>query len=404
MNLRQLLTDLRLFPWKSTALKLGERFREDRLSLTASSLTFTTTIALVPFFTVVLAIFTAFPMFNQVQGALQTWLVQSLIPDAIARQVLGYLTQFAGKASRLGTAGLAALFVTAFALILTIDRTLNSIWRVRRPRPLAQRVLIYWAVMTLGPLLLGASLSISSYVLSGSRGLVGAMPGGMRIGLDLFEFLLLSAGLAALYRYVPNTHVRTRHAWIGALFAATGIVLAKKLVTIYFGVVPTYSIVYGVFATLPILLVWIYVAWVVILLGAVIAAYLPSLLIAGGRDGGGPGWQFQLALEVLQQLNVARAGVRRGLSLSELAQQLRLDPLQLEPVLETLVSLDWVGRINEFEDEERTRYLLLADPESTALEPLLRNLLLTESAATAALWKTSRLSAISLQDVVAESS
>ncbi|MBC7470612.1 MAG: YihY family inner membrane protein, partial [Ramlibacter sp.] len=152
MNLRQLLTDLRLFPWKSTALKLGERFREDRLSLTASSLTFTTTIALVPFFTVALAIFTAFPMFNQVQGALQTWLVQSLIPDAIARQVLGYLTQFAGKASRLGTAGLAALFVTAFALILTIDRTLNSIWRVRRPRPLAQRVLIYWAVMTLGPL------------------------------------------------------------------------------------------------------------------------------------------------------------------------------------------------------------------------------------------------------------
>ncbi|MBC7468626.1 MAG: YihY family inner membrane protein, partial [Ramlibacter sp.] len=342
--------------------------------------------------------------FNQVQGALQTWLVQSLIPDAIARQVLGYLTQFAGKASRLGTAGLAALFVTAFALILTIDRTLNSIWRVRRPRPLAQRVLIYWAVMTLGPLLLGASLSISSYVLSGSRGLVGAMPGGMRIGLDLFEFLLLSAGLAALYRYVPNTHVRTRHAWAGALFAATGIVLAKKLVTIYFGVVPTYSIVYGVFATLPILLVWIYVAWVVILLGAVVAAYLPSLLIGGGRDGGGPGWQFQLALEVLQQLNVARAGVRRGLSLSELAQQLRLDPLQLEPVLETLVSLDWVGRINEFEDEERTRYLLLADPESTALEPLLRNLLLTESAATAALWKTSRLSAISLQDVVAESS
>lgn len=400
MNLRQLLTDLRLFPWKSTALKLGERFREDRLSLTASSLTFTTTIALVPFFTLALAIFTAFPMFNQVQGALQTWLVQSLIPDAIARQVLGYLTQFAGKASRLGTAGLAALVLTAFALILTIDRTLNSIWRVRRPRPLAQRVLIYWAVMTLGPLLLGASLSISSYVVSASRGLVGAMPGGMRIGLDLFEFLLLSAGLAALYRYVPNTHVRTRHAWAGALFAATGIVLAKKLVTLYFGVVPTYSMVYGVFATLPILLVWIYVAWVVVLLGAVIAAYLPSLLIGGGRDGAGAGWQFQLALEVLQQLHQARATARHGLSLPELARQLRVDPLQLEPLLELLVGLDWVGRVNEVEDDERTRYLLLADPGSTALEPLLRNLLLAPSEAMAALWRASRLSAVSLKDVV----
>lgn len=400
MNLRQLLTDLRLFPWQSTALKLGERFREDRLSLTASSLTFTTTIALVPFFTVALAIFTAFPMFNQVQGALQTWLVQSLIPDAIARQVLGYLTQFAGKASRLGTAGLVVLVVTAFALILTIDRTLNSIWRVRRPRPLAQRVLIYWAVMTLGPLLLGASLSISSYVVSASRGLVGAMPGSLRIGLDLFEFLLLSAGLAALYRYVPNTHVRTRHAWAGALFAAAGIVVAKKLVTLYFGVVPTYSMVYGVFATLPILLVWIYVAWVVVLLGAVIAAYLPSLLVGGGRDPRGPGWQFQIALEVLQQLQRARATVRRGLSLPELAQQLHLDPLQLEPVLETLVGLDWIGRVNEVEDDERTRYLLLADPGSTALEPLLRQLLLAESEATAGLWRASRLSAVALKDVV----
>src|SRR6478735_1521141 len=181
MNLRQFATDLRRFPWKSTALKLAERFREDRLGLTASSLTFTTIIALVPLFTVALAVFTAFPMFSKVQGALQAWLVQSLVPDAIARQVLGYLTQFAGKASRLGTAGLLALVFSAFALILTIDKTLNSIWRVRRPRPLARRVLIYWTVMTLGPLLLGASLSISSYVLSASRGLVGAMPGSVRV-------------------------------------------------------------------------------------------------------------------------------------------------------------------------------------------------------------------------------
>ena len=400
MTLRQLLTDLRHFPWASTALKLAERFREDRLSLTASSLTFTTTIAMVPFFTVALAVFTAFPMFSKVQGALQAWLIQSVVPDAIARQVLGYLTQFASKASRLGTAGLAALVVSAFALILTIDKTLNNIWRVRRPRPLARRVLIYWTVMTLGPLLLGASLSISSYLISASRGLVGAMPGSLRVGLDLLEFALLAAGLAALYRYVPHTHVRRRHAWAGAVFAATGIELAKKLVTLYFGMVPTYSMVYGVFATLPILLVWIYVAWLVVLLGAVIAAYLPVLLIGGGRDSGAPGWQFQLALEVLQQLNRARSSQRHGVSLPELARQLRLDPLQLEPVLEILVLLDWVGRINEIEDEEDTRYILLADPHATALEPLMRQLLLSDSDAAAKLWQAGQLSAVSLKDVV----
>ena len=400
MNLRQLLTDLRHFPWQPTALKLAERFREDRLGLTASSLTFTTTIALVPFLTVALAIFTAFPMFNQVQGALQAWLVQSLIPDTISRQVLGYLTQFSGKASRLGTAGLAALVITAFALIVTIDRTLNSIWRVRRPRPLAQRVLVYWAVMTLGPLLLGASVSITSYVASASRGAVGAMPGSVRVALDIVEFMLLSAGLAALYRYVPHTHVRRSHAWAGALFAAVGIVLAKKLVTVYIGAVPTYSVVYGAFATLPILLVWIYVAWVVVLLGAVIAAYLPSLMLGGGRSGGGPGWLFEIALEVLQELHSARSRPRRGMSMLELAQGLNLDPLQLEPVLQTLVSLDWIGRVNEIEDEQDTRYLLIADPQTTPLEPLLRELLLPESAATAKLWQAGPLSSLSLKQVL----
>lgn len=400
MNLRQLLTDLRGFPWKPTAMKLGERFREDRLSLTASSLTFTTTIALVPFFTVALAIFTAFPMFNQVQGALQAWLVQSLIPDTISRQVLGYLTQFSGKASRLGTAGLAALAITAFALIVTIDRTLNSIWRVRRPRPLAQRVLVYWAVITLGPLLLGASVSITSYIVSASRGVVGAMPGSVRLALDIVEFMLLSAGLAALYRYVPHTHVRRSHAWAGALFAATGIVLAKKLVTAYIGAVPTYSVVYGAFATLPILLVWIYVAWVVVLLGAVIAAYLPSLMLGGGRSGGGHGWQFGIALEVLQELSRARSRPRRGMSVLELAQGLNLDPLQLEPVLQILVALDWIGRVNEIEDEQDTRYLLIADPQTTPLEPLLRELLLPDSAVTTRLWQAGPLSSLSLNQVL----
>lgn len=399
-SLQQLLTDLSHFPWRDTAITLRQRFREDHMGLTASSLTFTTSIALVPFFTVALAIFTAFPMFSKLQGALQAWLVNSLIPDNISRQVLGYLTQFAKQANKLGVAGLAVLLGTAIALILTIDRTLNGIWRVKKPRPLAQRVLIYWAAITLGPLVLGASLAVTSYVVSASRGMVGSLPDGLRFLLDVLQFFLLAGGVAALYRYVPNTFVRWAHAWAGGLFVAAGIELAKKALSFYLSSVPTYSLVYGAFATVPILLVWIYLAWVIVLLGAVIAAYLPSLMAGVARRGSTHGWQFQLAVELLQQLHKARGTARLGLAASQLAQALQVDVLQLEPVLETLMALDWIGRLTGPDDAHEARYLLLADPASTALAPLMTQLLLSQDAAMQNLWKNGHLSAIRLHDVL----
>jgi membrane protein len=400
MNVAQLLAELPRFPWLSTARTLRERVREDRLGLTASSLTFTTTIALVPMFTVALAVFTAFPMFSKMQGALQQWLVQSLVPDAIARQVLGYLTQFSGKASRLGAVGFTVLFFSALALVLTIDRTLNNIWRVRRPRPLAQRVLVYWAVMTLGPVLLAASISFTSYALYASRGLVSGIPGAVQFVIDVLEFVLLAASLACLYHYVPNTPVRRSHALAGGVFAALGIEVAKRLLAWYLGAVPTLSVVYGAFATVPILLVWIYVAWLVVLLGAVFAAHLPSLLGATRRTATSHGWQFQLALEVLQQLHRVRTSARRGLGVDELVAAIGVDPLQLEPVLETLVQLDWIGRLNEVDDQVATRYVLLADLHSTSLEPLLRHLLLPRTDASARLWGNGAWTSLYLKDVV----
>jgi membrane protein len=222
----------------------------------------------------------------------------------------------------------------------------------------------------------------------------------VRFLFDLLEFFLLAGGMAALYHYVPNTPVKWGHAWVGGLFVSVGIELAKRLLSLYLGLMPTYSAVYGAFATLPILLIWIYVAWVIVLLGAVIAAYLPALLTGIARRGGGHGWQFQLALETLQQLHRARPSARRGMSAPQLAQTLQVEPLQLEPVLETLVELDWIGRLNEAEDQEETRYILLADVESTALEPLMRHLLLPHTEATARLWQTSQMSGIYLRDVV----
>src|SRR5690349_9542757 len=169
----ELLGTLQHWPWRDTLRTLRQRFREDRLGLTASSLTFTTLISLVPLVTVMLALFTAFPMFAKFQDALQKYFLQALVPDTIARPVLGALTQFASKANRLGTVGLVLLVLTAIMLMLTIDRTLNSIWRVRTSRPIAQRVLVYWAAATLGPLVLGLSLSLTSYALSASQGIFG---------------------------------------------------------------------------------------------------------------------------------------------------------------------------------------------------------------------------------------
>ncbi|TNF61898.1 MAG: YihY family inner membrane protein [Burkholderiales bacterium] len=390
--MREFWRDLLHFPWRNTALTLRERFREDRLGVTASSLTFTTLISLVPLFTVALAVFSAFPMFDRLQDTLQNWLVRSMVPENIARPVLEYLTQFASKAGQMGWTGALVFLVTALALILTIDRKLNDIWRVRRSRGLTQRVLVYWAVLTLGPLALALSLTFSTFLLGASRGMVDEVRGTTQALLQVLQFGVVTAGVAALYRYVPNTFVRWPHALLGGLFVATGFELGKKLLAWYLAEVPTYSVVYGTFATLPILLVWIYLAWVIVLLGAVVAAYLPSLLSGIARRGDTPGWNFQLALEVVGELRRSAAGEQRGLSLDELAQRLRVDPLQLEEATGTLVAMDWVGRLDEVDG----RFVLLVDVVATPLAPLAERLLLARRSSTQAFWLASGWSVLTL--------
>lgn len=394
---------LKTFPWASTARTLRQRFREDRLGQTAGSLTFTTTIALVPLVTVVLAVLTVFPMFGDFQTVLQRRLVESLVPDNISRQVLGYLTLFASKASRLGAAGVTALVLSAIALIVTIDRTLNAIWRVRKRRPFAQRVLLYWTTLTLGPLLMAASVVTMSQVMAVSRGFA---PGGwvhLRGLLNGIEFLLLAWAVSALYKYVPYTQVRWRHAWLGGLWVASATEVARNVLTFYFGKMTTFSVVYGAFATVPILLVWIYMAWSIVLIGAVLVANLPSLLSGISRDGRSVGWRFQLALEVLQRLNTARHANTHGLSLLQLCEVLKLDPLQLEEVLSTLVDLDWIARLSELTTSpnhmaDEARFVLLADPHQTPLVPLMERLLLVRSVESQGLWM--RWQDLRLRDVL----
>ena len=397
-QLASLLETLRNWPWYATLRTLLQRFREDRLGLTAGSLTFTTLIALVPLFTVMLAVFTAFPMFANVQADLERYFLNSLVPDNLARPVQRALTDFAGKARSNGTAGFKLLLVTALALMLTIDRTLNAIWRVRRKRPFAQRVLVYWAAVTLGPLALGMSLSLTSYALSAPRGLVTVLPGGVAFALNALQFMLLAAAMAGLFHYVPNVSVRWRHAWAGGLFVAVAFEGTQKALVWYVAKVPTYSAVYGAFATTPILLLWIYLGWVIVLLGAVIAAYAPSLQMRVSTMAPTAGWRFELALTVLNRLDAARRAGRHGLSLAAMAESLRADPLQLEPVVELLTELDWVSRLDEGGD---ARHVLLCDPAVTPLAPLIDRTLLERRAASAAFRAAADLDRLTLADALA---
>jgi membrane protein len=364
-------------PWGQTLRTLAQRFREDRLGLSAGSLTFTTLISLVPLLTVMLAVFSAFPMFSAFQVALQKYFLQSLVPDHIARPVLAALTQFSSKASRLGTVGLVAFLFSALALMLTIDRTLGGIWRVDKPRPLGRRLLVYWALATLGPLILGGSLALTSVAISASRGWLGASPVWSELlgsASTAMVFVLFTLGSGFLFYYLPNTQVRWRHALMGGLFVALALEVVKRALGWYLKSVPTYSVVFGAFATVPIFLVWLYLVWVIVLLGAVIAAYAPSLEMRVVRHEEHPGYRFSLAVAMLSRLYGARGTEARGCRPSELARALKTDPLQIQTVVQALQGMNWVGQLSE---EGEPRLVLLCDPLQTGAAPLMAQFLMT---------------------------
>ncbi|MDQ6685650.1 MAG: YihY family inner membrane protein [Pseudomonadota bacterium] len=397
-SLRQTLAEtLTGGDWLPTFLVLVRRFREDRLALTAGSLTFTTVISVVPLATVMLALFSAFPMFAALQESLQKYLQQTLLPDAVARPILALVTQFSSRASRLGIVGLIALVFSALAMMLTIDRALNSIWRVRKRRPIAQRVLIYWAALTLGPLLFGVSLAATSFALSASNGILGNMPRGSGALVSLVEFVVESVGIASLFHYVPNVYVRWRHAMAGGIFVATGLYVLKHALTFYLSSVPTYSVVYGAFAALPIFLVWIFISWIIVLLGAVIAAYAPMLGTQMSRLAEVPGTDFRVALLLMAVLARAKASGQRGLGAEELALTMGTDPLQIDPVLDGLIELDWVGRLDE---EGARRYVLLCDPAKTPAEPLISRFLIEPAPDLGGLWRRAGFGAMTVAQIL----
>jgi membrane protein len=164
--------------------------------------------------------------------------------------------------------------------------------------------------------------------------------------------------------------------------------------------VPTYSVVYGAFATVPILLVWIYVAWIIVLMGAVIAAYLPSLLAGVARRASAHGWRFQLALELLQLLESTRRSMPRGQLATDVAQTLSVDLLELERSIESLIRLQWIGQLADTDEDNEPRYVLLVDPDQTPLEPLVNELLLDKTESTHKLYASAGWAKTRLRDVL----
>jgi membrane protein len=322
------------------------RLDEERLPQVAGSLTFTAVLALVPMLTIAFAIFTTFPLFNTFRTSLEAYFIKSLMPKGIANTILGYLGQFSAKATRLSAFGAVALIVTAVAMMLMIDRAFNHIWRVKASRPFAQRIVVYWAVVTLGPLLIGVSISVTSYLFTATNDVVGYVPLLGAVIYTLVSILLTMIAFTLLYMAVPNRFVDWRDAAWGGLVAAIAFEIAKRIFVVFVAKFPTYTVIYGALAAVPIFLVWIYVSWLVVLLGAVFAAALPIVKYERWWHLPAPGSAFVDAMEVLKVLYQARDnGTNAGVDSATIRAATRLGFEEMEALLEKMLADGWVARI-----------------------------------------------------------
>jgi membrane protein len=344
------------------------RFGQDHCLQIASSLTFTTLLALVPLVTIMLTLMSAFPVFSGLTEHIHEFLLANMLPDKAGQVVSGYIEQFTGRAGRLTALGTAFLAVTAFMMMFTMERAFNSIWRVSRPRPVAQRILVYWAALTLGPVLIGASLSITSYLVGASLGLTRGTPIAGTAILWLVPFVLTWAAFTLLYFVVPNRAVKPRHALIGGLVAAFVFELMKRSFAVFIAQIPTYTLVYGAFAVIPIFLLWIYFSWVVIVIGALITALAPDFAVlrdTAARHTAG----FPDALATLVVL--ARAQQGPGLlDLRSIARAASLTVDQADQLLERMAAKGWVARSGA------ERYAMVCDKEKLLVGDVYREFVL----------------------------
>ncbi len=253
---------------------VAKRFVEDRCLMVAGSLTYTSLLALVPLFTVTLVLTSHIPFIRDFILAVKVFALKNLVPDVGGRLVTVYMEQFSQNAAKLTVIGLLIIIGTAVALMFTIDTAFNDIWRAKRRRSWWKRLTGYLAVLAIGPLMIGASLTLTSYMVHWSRKLDRVLPFLDDGLLKLAPFVLTTLALAIAYRVMPARHVPTRHALGGALVAALLFEIVKYLFVVFIVRVPMYSLVYGAFASVPIFLLWLFCCWMVALLGAEVAATL----------------------------------------------------------------------------------------------------------------------------------
>jgi len=199
---------------------IWSRLGQEKIVQLASSLTFTTVLAIVPLLAVVLSLFTAFPLFKEYSDALQDFMINSLMPPAISDNIMKYLNEFANQASRLTAIGGGFLVLTVMVLIMSVESALNNIWHVKRQRPISQRFLVYWALISVGPILTGASLWTTGFLARESLGLVDNIPALVELPLRFIPFILTGIGFAAIYAIVPNCKVKGRDALTGGFITA----------------------------------------------------------------------------------------------------------------------------------------------------------------------------------------
>lgn len=326
----------------SFARFLMRRMSDARLTQVAGSLTFTTLLALVPLLTIGLTVISAFPMFEDYSTRFKLMLLSTLVPEFAGKVFTIYMRQFADNAARLTTAGIAMLGVTAIMMMMTVERTFNSIWQVKKARPLLSQVMVYWTVLTLGPLILGVGLGGWSWLFKAYS---------FKRNLPFLAVLLQTVGmvglstilLALLYRIVPARFVPMRQALAGALVTSLLLILLKVWFGIYIVELGTYQTVYGAFAILPIFLLWVYLQWLLVLAGAVLTASLSYWENQAWRRPPAPPRRFVDAIEVLLLLDKAQ-DEGTALSLPALRQFIPVGFDELGFVLDRLVEAGLVER------------------------------------------------------------
>ncbi|KTC87121.1 YihY family inner membrane protein [Legionella brunensis] len=276
-----------------------EHFIKDDCTYRASALAFTSLLAVVPLMSVGLALLSSFPVFQNLSGPVQDFIFENFVP-ATGKIIQDYLQQFSAQVSKLSIWGVAFLFVTALLVMVTIEKAMNRIWKTHTSRRGVAAFLLYWAILSLAPVLLGLSLAASSYVLSIPFIQEHHAP---LLFLNSIPFLLSLVGFTFLYVVVPNCPVKIIHGLWGGIVAAILFESAKQAFAYYLTQYDTYQLLYGAFATVPIFFVWVYWVWVITLLGAEISY---ALSVHYKRRPGTPIDGFSHALLWLYQLWLAQ--------------------------------------------------------------------------------------------------